>query len=135
MTRDEILAMEAGPELDALVAEKVMGYSGKITVFAWQDRGKRLLPLTGFQAGEHTDFCTYVDGEGKKIEGHVYFPRRYSWNILDAWRVVEKTGKKTAFIITRHLDGTYCAEVNTGKVFGKEAPEATCKAALLTEVD
>lgn len=29
MTRDEILQKETGPELDALVAEKVMGWFGK----------------------------------------------------------------------------------------------------------
>ena len=70
MTRDEILKLEAGRELDALVAEKVMG-------------------LLVTNHGTAKIIYGKVEVDGKE---HVTFSpvRPYSTDIAAAWEVVEK---------------------------------------------
>ena len=76
--------MEAGRELDALIAEMVMGLTrhdesymvdgaGKVLRFVWRDGGGA---------------CVY--------SGDMFLPH-YSTNIADAWEVVEKLGRWRGF--------------------------------------
>ena len=68
MTKDEILNMQAGREMDALIAEKVMG--DNIKRFIWKRYGK-------------PDAIQDPDYGG---------PRYFSTDIAAAWGVVEKMG-------------------------------------------
>lgn len=67
MTRDDVLTLENGRELDALVAEKVMGYI-----------------VNKANAGDFDDGGLYI------IEHYRYKPFRPSTNISDAWKVLDK---------------------------------------------
>jgi hypothetical protein len=77
MTRDEILSMEAGRELDALVAEQVMGWKRETYSFNnWRDGKVESMELSGLMG---PDGLREVD----------QFPF-YSTDIAAAWEVVEK---------------------------------------------
>jgi len=93
--------MEAGRELDALVAEKVMGFSdGPHTLYCWHDRKKRERPLHGAYhekpgtGWKSPDYTAYVNEAGEKLfcgkPKAVFWPEHYSTQIGDAWEVVEK---------------------------------------------
>ena len=118
MKRDEILKMEAGRELDALVAEKVMGY---------EDMGIGI--GLRFQKPSQT---------GVKV---LYELPSYSTRIAAAWEVVEKLREQfIAVTITTmgprdqvHVFTTHNGERMT-KVWDDTAPLAICRAALLMEV-
>jgi hypothetical protein len=77
MTRDEILNMPAGREMDALVAEKVMGW--KDVIMGRDDYGGEPVPREYNPRPEYQD--EYV------IFKHVL---NYSTDIAAAWQVVEK---------------------------------------------
>lgn len=129
MTRDDILKMQPGPEMDALVAEKVMGW------------------LPHFR---NTAFYVETENEGKVIDHHVCAVDmwRPSTSIADAWKVVDHLRE------LRQTTGGYWlslqqiagrdAKWRAGFTFGGmavrhvpvyaegySAPEAICKAALL----
>ena len=119
MTHDEIMKLEAGRELDTLVAERVMGW--KLKSHKWIDGETRL-----------GDFP-----EDKKETGTSY--RRvlkYTTDISAAWEVVEKMNSEGfAFYILwttgipwamfdKDSSMEYSAEADT-------APLAICRAALL----
>lgn len=118
MNKEEILAMKAGEELDELIERDI---------FDWKPKFK------------HGDVQEFYRSD--------FLP--YSTNISSAWQVVEK--------ITKELDYpfylTYCKSIHeedkqdwraTFALFvkglihvyndGKTAPEAICKAALLTKL-
>ena len=67
----DIDKMEAGAELNALVAERVMGWSdGPHTFYRWQDRKKRERPLLLFHCapgGGIGNFDAHVDESGQKF--------------------------------------------------------------------
>jgi predicted AAA+ superfamily ATPase len=48
MTEQDILLLQAGNKLDALVAEHLMGFSGRHTVYYWRDRKKKESPFIIF---------------------------------------------------------------------------------------
>jgi hypothetical protein len=115
MNRDEILAMEPGRELDALVAEKVMGYK--------------------LHYPENYDQCT-VD------KGHIIDCFEPSTDISAAWEVVEKYFYVEVRKVNTKLElgngGIWCWRACVSKGDGyssiatsETAPEAICKAALL----
>lgn len=135
MTRDEILAMPEGRELDALVAERVMGKP--------------------FRRPTHGSCCTCQNcGEDYDSCGGGCF---YSADIAAAWQVVEKLRERlnveiqTAnHLVTKEqwrvvVDDTDfgcihhgIGEVRTTKdisVFGNTAPLAICRAALLMTLE
>lgn len=123
LTRTTILEMDAGPELDALVAERVMGWRYAATVPGgspkfWQD------PDRDFKSGMMT-------------------PKPYSNGIAAAWEVVEQlhgverrywevcgwhdgdTDERTAMF------GMNDPEHETVIASATTAPLAICRAALL----
>lgn len=124
MTREGILAMKPGRELDALIAEKVLGW----TVF----RG------TTPNHYDLVDDEEYAHGfpPEEDIKGLPYEIEEYSTRISEAWVIVPQI---IGFQLQRRQTGTYtvrrnktvngynrwdCVECST-------APEAICKAALL----
>lgn len=107
--REEILAIPAGRELDHLVAMHVMGYEWK-----YDDQWR----LWGWQKG--------ADNWANHFSP--------STDIAAAWEVVEKQYFPEVKKGYRGLDGIWmwCACFNGEWIMGKSAPEAICKAALLS---
>jgi hypothetical protein len=112
VTREEILAMDPGHELDELIAIHVMGYEKSRMQDGWV-----------------------------RIGALATYPKRYSTDISAAWEVVEKfdeitirryetIGNESRFVcriqVNHHTQVTNCA---------KTAPEAICKAALLAVME
>jgi len=110
MTKDEILAMKPGRELDTLVAEKIFGLEYMECIGCYID----------------------TNGNEQKI-------KRYSVEIAAAWEVVEKLKVKKLYPAFAIRDQTYNisiwdkggVELITDWVRCKTAPEAICKAALV----
>lgn len=156
MTRDEILAMPAGPELDALVAERVMGLCPHR---AWRNTGPAREPSTdrGRAAwallGPYGDRVECLECEEVRVLAMgqlaviVEDPAPYSADISAAWEVMEKL-KERAIDATLAWQGasTACGEGwwfgvidATGDYCGLDglgeaaptAPLAICRAALL----
>lgn len=124
--------MKPGRELDALVAEKVMGWTNCNPVATW-DR---------WAYGDPGDDWTDVENEWCRGYGvspynkyfMIPFPR-YSVNIADAWAVVEKMSVQQGFAMAdRGLPGTDVAWqadfALSGPIMGESAPHAICLAAL-----
>jgi hypothetical protein len=130
MTRDEILNMPAGREMDALIAEKVMGWF-------WKTEGYTRL---GFMEGDRFRYGV-VRGGGTADEYTSNLPN-YSNDISAAWVVVRKhphyfslvrsneTGWRPApwgamlWLCRFYAPGKFEAKAET-------APLAICRAALL----
>ncbi len=117
MTKEEILAMEAGADLNRLVAVEVMDLFCvyEPPYLAWPDR----------------EYWYDMDGRPASVG-------LYSMSISSAWEVVEKM--PPPFQIHRCLDNTYWVIFGfdgwmTSHVEAKTAPEAICKAALLTRLE
>ena len=125
MTRDEILALEPGPELDALVAEKVMGY---------MIRAEHVCGASGF--GMPGDVCPGCR-EGRP--GPFYSGKaHYSTDIAAAWEVAEKVIRWRGSIIAGARQYKPKCWVTISDLSptpmsgtGETMPEALCKAALL----
>jgi len=145
MTNEEILTMEPGPELDALVAEKVMGHP--IPDFVPEDALGLYLAGSPIHYDSWTCVCRYDEGDTPK-----WVPDPCSTDISCAWQVVDKMCnwdiddnmlvlKGQAPDPTEPVgnEGWWEAEVGGtwGKVIaeGKTAPEAICKAALLAKLE
>ncbi|WP_245856106.1 BC1872 family protein [Paenibacillus rigui] len=105
--------MDSGPELDKLVAEKVMGWTS-IAKLRWKDP-----------------------------KGVTNFVPDYSTDISAAWEVVEKMSRgKTdcSFVLQFHFE-RYYAKFGEVPIDNKRwnsyltAPEAICKAALLSTLE
>ena len=95
--------MNAGRELDALVAEKVMG---------WKDPS----PVFGLM---------------EDVEGNANFPPDYSTSIAAAWRVVEKwQGDITVDRRNEHFKVTFYKPSYEYEVWAETLPLAICLAAL-----
>jgi len=124
MTRDEILAMEPGRELDALVAEKVMGW-------AWGDMDsglEGLLPPQDFRVYGLTPLLIFDD------LGHLHGMPNYSTDISAAWGVVEKMNSPYIIASTEDGDQNWVHFGNEGNVAVGEVAEAICKAALIEKL-
>jgi hypothetical protein len=121
MTRDEILALPAGLELNELVAEHVLG---------WRRR-------------EGVVFSNESRWQPPDSVGWDWLPD-YSGDIAAAWQVVEKlTGGMVQFRLERTASGrTYAKFVDctwpaclVGGASATAAPHAICKAALLAVLE
>jgi len=119
--------MKPGIELDALVAEKVMGHKGTKYYIATSDGGKS---------------CAMSCLDKKKVEDWVnsttdytlqewIFYKNYSTDIAAAWEVVEKFDQ---FVIQRnshsfHFKG-WLNDKFVSEPMNKSAPHAICLASL-----
>lgn len=143
MTDDEIDAMQAGREMDALIAEKVTGW--KAQHLPGKCDGKYFIRCGACGAYGHGN-C-YGNGEGQiqiKCGEHVSCWEKaelpaYSTEIAAAWKIVEKmhmtvytpgssysSGEYDSF-----SRGLYAAETQDGENGdGDTAPLAVCRAAL-----
>ena len=123
MTNEEIDNLEAGRALDALVAERVMG-------FIW-----RVSKVSGRRCLISPDYCPawFVDvANGSEPLADQWDTRlpNYSTDIAAAWQVVEKL---RSFSLSRHLDGSWhCWHWNKGHLNANAATPALaiCLAAL-----
>jgi hypothetical protein len=123
MTRDEILAMKPGEELDILIAEKIFGYE----VFESSD-------LLGEK------ITKYVVRNNWPCELGLYGNFSPSTNIAIAWQVVEKLKMFSmtdglALLLHNDYGKWYIAENEYGDLIGiakgDTAPEAIAKASLI----
>jgi hypothetical protein len=118
MRYDEIITMPEGEELDALIAERVMGWHiaeehGRKAWYSADGRYQR-----GMKNGDY-----FEDDEDLHLLN--WHP---SQSILWAWEVVEKL----TLSVVPYEDGRWHAADGKGIVaYGETAPLAICRAALL----
>jgi hypothetical protein len=124
MTRDEILNMPAGREMDALIAEKVMGW-------VWAHSPE-----------------PYISGWYKKGSGGDFTQSfEPSTDISAAWEVVDKMDEKFSFILECNNPPSTieykwfcelyakCEPYIDYEVYSSTAPLAICRAALLAKLE
>ena len=85
MTKEEILAMEAGKELDTLVAEKIMNHP--MPDFIPEDALDLYLSGRAIHYDSWTCVCHYDEGDVPK-----WVPDPYSSNISAAWPIAVEMG-------------------------------------------
>ena len=116
--------MEAGRELDALVAEKVMGWEATADGLYWDARQKRTRLVLGSAIAKKREEMGIENGPG-----FVFAP---STDIATAWEVVEKADLWSLYGSIG--DGPYRAciqfEDREGLMTADTAPLAICLAAL-----
>jgi hypothetical protein len=118
MTKEEILLMKAGRELNIRITEDVMGYK------FIQDE------IFG-----DMEICELLENEVKKpsLAGNYYGPlQHYSEDISAANLVTEKLKNYNPRVEFNHYTENWEANFGCGVVSAPDAPEAICKAALLT---
>lgn len=123
----DVDTLEAGPELDALVAEKVMGWIGRENEL-WTDRATGKVQKWG------TDNCTTINDATTSF----YF--RPSTDIAAAWEIIEKKCIPYVKVDARglHRGGQHFRWVcqiwngSSAEILGlaQTAPLAICRAAL-----
>lgn len=130
MTDEEIRALPAGRELDALVAEQVMGWKRveKGHVYFWRTK-----EMVAELLREHPDVLA-VD----------YFPCPYfSTEIAAAWEVVEELARRCWHLSLDYPSGNsrwewmacFRPQPPGSFVYADTAPVAICRAALLVVQD
>ena len=125
MTKEEILDMEAGRQLDGLVAQEIMDIKVE------------------YPYSKGFPYYLFEDSTGRKVWNAVAL---YSTDISAAWPIAVKMGLaviplnngdwaccKASYIY--HLAITQYHYADPNVVICKAAPEAICKAALLTRLD
>ena len=110
--------LKPGPELDALVAEKVMGWTRSLDGL-WHGQSGRTMRIGRFAASVP----------------YVWSP---STNISDAWQVVGQFTKERWRIQLRYLDdgGWHCRitrKLDRWEATAGSAPHAICRAALAAQ--
>jgi len=126
MTRDEILKLEAGREMDALILKHIFNAD-----VIWKDS---VINSVGFSpAGFHGKWPN---------SSHVYSKGGYSADISAAWEVVEKLKSIGLELLLDNYspnwscDFTETLEVTSEKeVSADTAPLAICRAALLATLE
>lgn len=102
--------MNPGRELDALVAEKVMGWTGI--------------------ENDNLDGTDWYAGSPPGSEGHAEVPA-FSTDISAAWEVVEEVNRKNVYGFRLHNPGNGVWEASWNVLAeGMSAPLAICLAAL-----
>jgi len=144
MTLDEILGMEAGPELDRLVAENVMGWIAPTDIdgvrgwLRWCEEEQRYVWAGWWIESPPTDENGEIDPIWLLAGDKVWSP---STDIADAWVVVQQLAQGLELAIAGSPDDIWrvaaCnpAESMPWPVIEAEAPTAPlaiCRAALLT---
>lgn len=131
-----------GRELDAQVAEKVMGFKWMRNTTGRSDFPKYdkfpigckcLVPV---DHQKRMGWTALLGGETKTDAWDYYLPH-YSTRIEDAWKVVERVASLRSggsVSIIRRADGVFRVEIGDGAeefiARSKAAPEAICLAAL-----
>ena len=132
MTKEDVLAMEAGVELDAKVLKDIFDCDVKIKGMSWQEDG-----------GPFYCFCRCEDMdkqlEHRDCEHHYRAAISPSTDISAAWQVVEKLIKRYIFdLYYDDVGELWVCKLFDGqqeyKSYG-EAPEAICRTALLTKLE
>lgn len=122
MTRDEILNMPVGREMDALVAEKVLGWQ-------WQgfEGGYQRLYIND---GDYRRYGAIREGGETEYTNNLH---NYSTEMGAAWDVVEKFNNQCMLNNVHGLWECYFP----GNVMGlaETAPLAICRAALLAVLE
>lgn len=120
MTREEILNMEAGREMDALVAEQVMGYERTADVMPYGFGNAWLLYYT-------TDIAAAWEVAKKILDDYSESYYMFGYPLIDAdWNVCDKSWAK--FYID---DDEFAADAP-----GFDGlPLAICRAALLATLE
>lgn len=126
MTKDEIMAMEPGPEIEMLIAEHVLKWrkvAGPKTDYDGPcEQYDVLVPPS-----VDNPFSVYPPRGSIKPW---YFCMQWSRNFREAWEVFEKI--TDGGIVRRMPDGKYYCSFAGGELISAEtAPLAICKAALL----
>jgi len=151
MTREEILAMKPGEELDGLVAERIMGLKRGVDFGEWPEHQWKRdsygnVDRFGFEAGHHNgpacERCGYsycVRCQSGPTQPCVVEPEPSSTDIKAAWHVVERLDSQGAGIIIENLQNKWQVQLS-GNWRGKPIcviadaatfPEVICRAALL----
>lgn len=128
MNREEILNMEAGEQLDNLVAEKVMGWHIKLTEYGkdWVDDDDRY--MTGVNR----------DGQFEDDEDFHLLHWHPSGSILWAWEVIEKLMPIYQIdieAINKMFKVSFDDYARTWEATAEDAPVAICKSALLAVME
>jgi hypothetical protein len=132
MNRDEILKMEAGVLMDALVAERVMGWHNVHKTSFYNDTATHWQSSLGdaFLVGAKDD---------KMYEYRIPY---YSTDIAAAWEVVEKLQSQNIKVTISTFGENwwieifdYTTEKVVRKAFGTTAPLAICRAVLLAVME
>jgi hypothetical protein len=120
MTREEILNMKLGEELDVLVATEVMGWGNAIKLSSgkWIANTPRYMNDKGWRFGDYRDYGVIPE---------------YSTNITLAWEVIEEL-KDIFFKIRRDDDKWFCCFRSSDFCIADNIPEAICKSALLAKL-
>ncbi len=129
MTKEEVLAMEAGRELDIKVVENVMRGNFMVDEIFGDTEACNM-----FEKGELMASC---------LEAPFFAPlRRYSGDISDAQRVVDKLRNYNIRVQFNHYTERWEAEFSKRKgdvaypmAAAATIPEAICKAALLAMLE
>jgi len=145
MTKEEILKMEAGRGLDKLVASNIMGATVRDSEAGWTSGDPPAkIGWIDYLSEVYPDI-TERDGDKYPFGWWRGLPA-YSIDISAAWQVVEELAEQNLFCSLDYLreqhwrDGKgdwRCRVVCGVKIefaVAKEAPEAICKAALLTKI-
>lgn len=139
MTRDEILALKPGRELDALVAEKVMGWCVTPDEFKYDPDND---VEVSYATSEPPEDLPEGYPEGlRAITGTIRCHRLpdFSTDISAAWEVVGKLREMGGGPDIRwdDADRRWWCEVDKvwGWATGETAPEAICKVALLAVME
>lgn len=139
MTREEILAMKPGRELDCLVAEHIFGYwwaDGPKYDYDGPCEWERILVPPAISREEMKRYNFPPKG---KIPKTFFVHEEYSTDIAAAWEVLIHIGMQGQVGFSGG-DDWFC-EIDSGwhddgtaknfKATGYTAPEAICRAALL----
>ena len=147
MSRDEILNMPAGRQLDALIAEKVMGWEAIRVDYFGEDSSPRQNELEEWMAKNELDSIGdyFIDVDKNFwVEDNDWQP---STDIHAAWEVVEKMRNNKyepcvngeCWTPIEHRMGLWQADFQNGgpchSARADTAPLAICRAALLAAME
>jgi len=122
MSKNEILAMEPGNKLDALIAEKIIGFK------IYQGHGKKY--IDGLSISAIPEYSKSIAAAWEVVEKMYELGFKYCINILDDWRF-EKPTQHCCFAESDYTDGLYIKDSNCFHAYGDTTAEVVCKAALL----
>ena len=150
MTRDEIMSMEAGPEMDRMIAE-FMNAEPEITPIVSNDGGQSACAVASRSGPWESkrDLQLWLEEQnhrgllvGYRIEHWHRYPD-YSTSISDAWEVWEKLPMDSQGLLIARCSvanaDEYQAAIHVQGdavwVSGDTAPLAICRAALISTME